>query len=271
MSYLQNIHTHSIFCDGADTPEDMIISAIEKGFSSIGFSSHSYAWYSTYFASRKDLTEEYKDEVLSLKEKYKDKLDVYCGLEVDMYSAPDVSRLDYLIGAVHYLKLGDKYVCFDTTAEKTEKVIDEYFGGDGLAFAKEYYRQLALLPEYGSFDVIAHFDIVTKHLEKNLFFDMYSKEYTDAALGAAEALRGKIPLIEVNTGAIARGYRTSPYPALPLLRELCRMGFGAVITTDCHDRRFIDCGIREAENAMRECGFKEKYILGKDGFEAVSL
>ena len=36
-----NFHTHSSFCDGKNTPEELIHSAIEKGFSILGFSSHS--------------------------------------------------------------------------------------------------------------------------------------------------------------------------------------------------------------------------------------
>ena len=29
MKYLQNLHTHSTYCDGKDTPEEMILSAFE--------------------------------------------------------------------------------------------------------------------------------------------------------------------------------------------------------------------------------------------------
>ena len=37
---------------------------------------------------------------------------------------------------------------------------------------------------------------------------------------ALTALAGRIPLFEVNTGAIARGYRTTPYPDPFLLGQL---------------------------------------------------
>ena len=40
MKPIQNLHTHSTYCDGADTPEEMIETALEKGFTSIGFSGH---------------------------------------------------------------------------------------------------------------------------------------------------------------------------------------------------------------------------------------
>ena len=36
-----NYHTHTTYCDGVNTAEEMIQSAIEKRFSILGFSSHS--------------------------------------------------------------------------------------------------------------------------------------------------------------------------------------------------------------------------------------
>ena len=38
----QNLHTHSIFCDGKDTIEEMTLEAISKGFDILGFSGHGY-------------------------------------------------------------------------------------------------------------------------------------------------------------------------------------------------------------------------------------
>ena len=35
-----NFHMHTVWCDGKDTPRAMVESALAKGFSAIGFSSH---------------------------------------------------------------------------------------------------------------------------------------------------------------------------------------------------------------------------------------
>ena len=273
MAYLQNLHTHTTYCDGRDTPVEMIESAISQGFESLGFSGHSFTFYSTssYPITTLEKTEAYKKEIASLKEKYKDKIDIFLGLEVDMYSGVDLSCYDYLIGACHYLKMGDRYVAFDRSAEFVRNVIETEFSGDGMAFSNEYYAQLSTLPEYGDFDVIGHFDIHTKNIEIERFFDVDSKEYLKAATDAMDALRGKIPFFEVNTGAISRGYRTTPYPSLPLLRELKARGFGAIISSDCHDARYLKTGFDQAGELLAEAGFREKYILTKNGFCAVEL
>ncbi len=271
MKNLQNLHTHTIYCDGKDTPEEMIKYARDKGFDSIGFSGHSHNSYSPYVKITAETTAKYKEKITALKAKYKGIFPIFLGLEVDMYSGIDLSGYDYLIGAMHYLKMGDRYLGFDTSAERVEKLINESFCGDGMRFAREYYRQLATLPQYGSFDIIAHFDIVAKNLDKISFFDEHSDEYIKAAVEAMTALKGKIPFFELNTGGIARGYRKMPYPSVPLLKELKRLGFGVVISSDCHDGRCLDCFFEEGRELLRECGFKERYILTESGFTAVEI
>lgn len=270
-NYLQNLHTHTTYCDGVDTPEQMILSAIEKGFGSIGFSGHSYMFYSNYVQMTPEKTEKYKVEIALLKEKYRDKIDIFCGLEYDMYSAIDQSGYDYLIGSVHYLKIGDEYVGFDRSSGDVKSIIDTYFSGDGMKYAKAYYQTLAELPSYGDFDIVGHFDIICKHSEHVQFFDENATAYKNAVLEAADALRGKIPLFEVNTGAIARGYRTTPYPSVFIIKELQKMGFGVCISSDCHNAKHLDCGFYEAAEILKECGYREKFILTERGFVAVPL
>ncbi len=271
MRYLQNLHTHSSYCDGMDTPERMLLIAKEKGFQSIGFSGHSYMYYAPSHSMTMAGTQLYKQEIAYLKKQYGREMDIFCGLEVDMFSQIDLTGYDYLIGSVHYLQIGDQIVGFDRSAQIVQDIIKRFFNSDGLAYAKAYYKTLAQLPEYGNFDIIGHFDLITKHMEKEFLFDTTSKEYRWAAIEAAEALSGKIPCFEVNTGAISRGFRTTPYPDKFLLREMKRLGYGAVISSDCHDARKVDCYFPQARQLLRECGFEAEHVLTKSGFVPMEL
>ena len=271
MKYKQNLHTHTVFGDGIDTPEQIVQHALSKNFNSLGFSEHSYMFYSPKPCLKPEQTLKYKNEITHLKSKYSDRLDIYMGLEVDMYSQIDLSDYDYLIGSCHYFKFGETYVGFDRSINECQRIIQEYFGGDGMRFAKEYYRQYAKLCQFGNFDIIGHFDLITKNNSSNCLFDEDSKEYINAAFETMESFRGKIALFEVNTGSIARGYRSRPYPAIKLLTEFRNMKFGAVITSDCHDGRLLDCGFEEARNLLKYCGFTERYVLTNTGFMAVAL
>ena len=71
MKYLQNLHTHSTYCDGRDTLEEMVQRAIELNFDSIGFSGHSFMHWAPTRSMSLAGTEQYKKEIGQLKEKYK--------------------------------------------------------------------------------------------------------------------------------------------------------------------------------------------------------
>lgn len=272
MKHLQNLHTHSCFCDGQDTPEEMIETAICKGFDSIGFSGHSWMYFSPKYAMSPEKTVQYRSEVKRLREQYAGKIDVFLGLEMEIFSTDvDLSGYDYLIGSSHYFNFDGRMVGFDRSAEAVRQVIDDCFGSDGMKYAKAYYKNLARLPEYGDFDIIGHFDLITKHSEKEDFFDTESDEYREYAVSAAQALAGKIPYFEVNTGAIARGYRTTPYPDMFLLKKLRELGFRPVISSDCHQREMLDCGFEQAAGLLLKAGFDKRYVLTNNGFAAVPL
>ena len=140
-----------------------------------------------------------------------------------------------------------------------------------MKFAKMFYETIAELPSYGKFDVLAHYDICAKLVEKKPFFDENNPEYQKYAIEALDALTGKIPFFEVNTGAISRGYRTTPYPANFLLKEFKDRGWGPVIGSDCHDKRFLKYYFNETEEILKAAGFREIYVLKSTGFEAIPL
>ncbi len=271
MNDLQNLHTHSVYCDGKNTLEEMIYNAIKKGFSSIGFSGHSPVPFESVYAMSAQGEKAYRNEARILKRKYSDKINVFCGIELDSYNSSDITDYDYVLGSHHYFKINGEYVGFDRSAECVQDVINNYFNGNGLAFAKAYYEDLSSHPWNTSVDVLAHFDIITKNCEKLNLFDWNSREYQKYAFDAISALKGKIPFFEVNTGAISRGYRTTPYPTLDIMKEFNRQGFGAIITSDCHDFQYIDTGFDLARDMLLEAGFCEKYILTDSGFIAVEL
>ncbi|MBQ2756524.1 MAG: hypothetical protein IJF27_07610, partial [Oscillospiraceae bacterium] len=160
---------------------------------------------------------------------------------------------------------------FDRNVEAVKNFMDLNFDNNGLKFAEKYFETLLLLPQKHSFDILGHFDILTKTNEIRPFIDTASKKYLDHGCEAIRNLKGKIPLFEVNTGAISRGYRTSPYPQAEFLREFKNCGFGAVITSDCHDREFIDCFYEEAKQLLLAAGFNSQWILCEDSFKEVRL
>ena len=272
MFYPQNLHTHTNFCDGKNDVETVVKKAIELGMTSIGFSGHSHCDYIYSTSSMSpEATKAYKAEIAKQKKKYEGQLEIFCGIEFDQYSDDDLQGYDYIIGTNHYLKLGDEFVGFDRSRDEVKRIIDHYFDGDGLRFAREYYRQLAELPAYGKFDLVGHFDLITKNNEHGELFDESSPAYQQYALECLHALAEKIHVFEINTGALARGYRTTPYPNSFILKEMNKLGLGITISSDCHDCNFLNHGFDRAVELCKACGVKELQVLTKEGFKGIAL
>ena len=274
MEHKQNLHTHSVFCDGRNTPEEIVETAISRGFHSLGFSMHCDPLTSGKNPEFPEKFKKYKEEILRLKAEWRGKFPIYLGVEYDAYADnfEAVTDCDYRIGSVHYLKGENSLIKIDRREPSAiEECVKQNFGGDFMKFSSAYYDALSELPDMGSFDIIGHFDLLTKHAESLPQFDTQCDTYRKLAENAISALRGRIPFFEVNTGAIARGYRSKPYPDMYILRKMKENGFGAVITTDCHNMQYLDCYMEDARELLREAGYTSRYILTDNGFDEVCV
>ncbi len=255
---ISNIHTHTNFCDGKDSPEEMVLKALELGFDTIGFSGHS-PLDNCKWALRSP--EEYHREISRLKKLYADRITVLCGTEQDYYSPSNKFEYDYIIGSVHFVSAGGELYEVDDSREVTLNNINSVFGGDCLKYAKNYYEAAAVCPRVTNADVIGHFDLITKFVG---VFDENDKKYRSIALESLEeAAKYDIPF-EINTGAIARGY-DKIYPAPFLLKRIKELGGSIVITTDCHNRDFLDFAYSDACELAKSCGFDSQvcFVGGK--------
>lgn len=238
--YKENFHTHTTYCDGKNTPSEMIEKAIELGFDALGFSGHAYFDFPCGWCMTKDGTKEYINEINALKKEYADKIKIYCGTESDYFSDINPYDYDYIIGSVHYLKVNDEYLQVDSSAEKQFNAADKYFGGSIYGYAEKYYEFISNIVDVTKADIIGHFDLVTKFNEGGCLFSTKEKAYRKAMFGAIDKLLPYGKPFEINTGAIARGKRKTPYPSLEAAEYINSHGGCFVVTSDCHNRDFLD-------------------------------
>lgn len=266
----QNLHTHSRFCDGKDTPEELVLKALEKGFTSLGFSSHIGAPNVKVWGAVEDLAG-YKAEIERLKIKYKEKIRLFLGAEFDYYTEEEPSQFDYVIGSVHQTEINGETVYFDHDMELAKKQLLEHFGGDWKAYIKEYYQKVCELPKRFSFNVVGHFDVISKFCIKGRLFDDQDEFYKKTALEALHTVAESKKIFEINTGVMARGYRANPYPAAFLLKELKTLGGEVVFGSDCHNKELLDYGFEEAKAILRSVGFTHTLYFNGKNFEENSL
>lgn len=252
-----NLHTHTVYCDGKNTPEEIVRKAVELGFDYIGFSGHSYTEFDTTWCMSCENTERYYNEISYLKKKYDGIINVYCGIERDIYASPDEHKYDYAINSVHYVRIGGKYYDIDDTPEKTNAVIKNYFGGNPYDFVDCYYESVSKI----SGGIIGHFDLLTKFRDISQLFSEDDARYIKASEDACAELISRGCIFEVNTGAIARGCRKTPYPSERILSFIHKNGGRIILTSDCHDKEKLGFRFDETEAELKKIGFSDCFAL----------
>ena len=270
---IQNLHVHTRFCDGQDTPEELVRHALALGMDGIGFSAHSSTEpFSPEGCLSLQREPAYKAEINRLKDIYGDRLRIFLGLEYEMYSSCDPTGYDYMIGACHFLRIGDAIVSYDEgSPESMRRVIDTYYGGDGVKMAEQYYEDFTKITDYQKIDIIGHFDAIRLYCDRYHVFDDTCSRYKTAAIESLRTLVKKVPVFELNTSILASHPAGMPFPAPFLLKELKSQGGHVVITTDCHTKKYMLLEYERAVGILRSCGFNEFHIKTDKGFEGVKI
>lgn len=263
-----NFHTHTVFCDGKSTAEEMVQSCIERGFSALGFSGHGYAPYDLRCCIKD--TDAYIREINRLKDAYRGKLQIFLGVEEDLFCPVDRSRFDYIIGSSHYFYLQGEYYPIDSSYEAFQKCF-ELFDHNPIALADTYYRTLCDYIRKRKPDIVGHFDLITKFDELDVSHFLNNEEYRKLAeMYLLEAVKSGC-IFEVNTGAISRGMRTTPYPSADLLHVMKKMDVPLILSADTHHRDTVDFAFEETKQCLRDIGFRKLFTLQQDGFVPYDL
>ena len=233
MKQISNYHSHTCFCDGADTPEELVREAIRLGCPELGFSGHSHIPFDDCCMTLEG-TERYKAEIRRLQKKYAGEIRLYLGVEQDYFGDLPTDDYEYVIGSVHYVYKDGRWLSVDESPESFCAHVESFYGGDYYAFAEDYYALVARIWEKTRCRIVGHFDLITKYNEDDRLFDTAHPRYRRAALAALDALADKALLFEINTGAISRGCRRTPYPAPWILEELQARGARLLLSSDCH-------------------------------------
>ena len=267
---LQNLHTHTVFDDGADTPMEMARAALGAGLTSLGFSCHAVLPYDNDWCITEKTLPDYLTAVDETKAAFHGRLSVYSGIEWDGVSPQSTADFDYVIGSLHHIVIGDETPSIDDTAAVTKDALARFWGGNESAMAEAYFAQYEALAQNPAVDIVGHFDLLGKFRETDGLFPE-NAAFLDSAIPAMEALLRADKIFEVNTGAMCRGYRAEPYPSVNLLRELNARHGRVLLASDAHSAKSIAYGFRETEALLKEIGFRESWIYSGSGFVPVAL
>lgn len=229
----KDLHVHTNYCDGKNSPEEMIQAAISLGYEKIGLVCHSFVDFDDCCASI-DGQEKFVKEVDRLKKKYSDKIDVLAGVEQDYFSEIDNSMFDYVIGSVHYLNINNNYLSIDIDEKSFIDIVNSYFDGDPLLLCEKYYSLMSKIKEKTNCDIIGHFDLVSKFNQNDKIFDTSSSRYVNAWKSSLDIIGCYDSVFEINYGAVLRGYKTLPYPSQNIIEYISKHRGNLVKSSDAH-------------------------------------
>lgn len=268
-----NYHTHTTYCDGKNTAEEMVLSAIDKHFDILGFSSHSmFPFSSEWHIPGRDFGK-YRAEIRELSEKYKDKIKILCGFEADYIqgiTVPDklqylILQPDYLIGSVHYVWTKNGSFAIDGSADEVENGIDNFFSGNAKAAISEYFAIQREMLKNADFEIWGHPDVCRRrNRELALFFENDEWYKNELKATADEAKKANV-IAEINTGGLARGAVKSVYPSEYFLSLLFERGIPIMINSDAHKAEFLDFAFEEAYAVAKKIGYKEVMYIDETG------
>lgn len=269
-----NYHTHTEFCDGKESISEIAEEAIKKGFTILGFSSHSaFPFASDWHIAPKEI-QKYMNEVRSAKEKYREHLKILCGFEADFIPkitkpslSDDYSSLkpDFLIGSVHYLLTDEGNFTVDDTTENVKRGIEKFYGNNGKKCVQDYFEAEREMLKTSDFTILGHADLIRKRNGKLNFFSENETWYRKEIKETAKEIAKRGVIVEINTGAISRGAMDDVYPSGEFLSILNELKVPVTISSDSHEKENLDFAFDRALKAAIKAGYTESAYLDENG------
>lgn len=252
-----DLHTHTKYSHGLDTPADMFAAARAKGITLYGFSEHSPRPHSYNYTHeyREHLTKYfpiYVREVQELQQQFPQQ--VLLGMEMDwMNSELDFIQqsitaydFDYLIGSVHFLKT---WGYDDDPGDWDEQDKSVYS-----ARYEEYFLTLARMARSGLFNIAAHPDLI-KIFSVDVFRRWLDESSSlDLVRDALLAVKENGMAMEVSTAGLRKPCKEF-YPGPRIMRLAADLGVDISLASDSHAVAHAAFGFDKLEAYVRSFGY----------------
>lgn len=242
-----DLHNHTKLCNHA---EGEIFEYIEKaivcGTKYFGFSEHAPMNFDQRYRISFEQMRSYENAVLSAKEKYKDKIEILLGYEVDFLKDYIDDRVlsadvDYFIGSVHFINEWG----FDNP-----EFIGNYENQDIDEIWQKYFNAIEEMADSKLFDIVGHLDLI------KIFKFMPNKNINEIAKDALIAIKKADMSIEINVAGFRKPIGEA-YPSLSLLNEAKKLDIAITFASDAHKPEQVGIFNEEAIKMAKDAGYSE--------------
>jgi histidinol-phosphatase (PHP family) len=251
---LVDLHNHTHLCNHAEgQPFEYVEKAIEKGIKIFGFTDHAPMDFDPTWRMKFSEILKYFEMIDEVREKYKDKIEILKGFEVDYLPKYHDERIlesdvDYLIGSIHFLNEWG----FDNP-----EFIGKYESSDIDELWKLYFKEIENMANSKLFQVVGHMDLlkVFKFLPKKQRID-------DLVEDSLKAIKKSGMAIEINSSGLRKPIGET-YPSRNILQIVKEMNIPITTSSDAHSPEQVGMFKNEINQLIHEIGFKEVAIFRK--------
>ena len=240
-----DLHNHTKFCNHAEGEIfEYIEKAIECNTKYFGFSEHAPMNFDQKYRLSFEQMYEYEQNILNAKEKYKDKIEILLGYEVDYLKGYMDKRVlntdvDYLIGSVHFI---------DEWGFDNPEFIGNYENQDIDEIWQKYFNAIEEMANSRLFDIVGHLDLI------KIFKFMPNKDITEIAQRALEAIKDADMSIEINVAGLRKPIG-EVYPSMSLLKEIQKLDIPITFASDAHKPEQVGLFSDKAIDIARSLGY----------------
>lgn len=260
-----DLHTHTKLCNHAKGEiDDYINEAIKKGIKIFGFSDHAPMNFDKKYRMSLSQILLYENMVLDAKDRYKEKIEILLGYEVDYLPGLIEEKIlkadvDYLIGSVHFLSSGKDLWGFDNP-----EFIGEYKNKDIDKIWQDYFDAIEAMAKSSLFDIVGHLDLI------KIFNFKPKKDVRLIAKNALKAIKKSNMVIEVSSAGFRKPTK-EPYPSIELLELAFEMDIAITFASDAHAPKQVGYKLEEVEKIAKNVGYTNCTIFRKRDKEMINF
>lgn len=256
-------HTHNTYCDGDGSIEEMVQAAVDAGLTHVGISSHAPLPLDVDWTMPLGRLPDYIREVREVQQRFRDRIAVLLGLEVDFLPDTRVTEFqereifaldfDFYVGSIHFLGTGHPLRSFDDGEEHFTAIMREGYGGDVTSMVSDYYSRIRQMLRMPHVTIVGHMDRIKRWNAGGKYWREDDPWYVETVDETVRAIAASGTFVELNTGGWRKG-QVEPYPSPWVLARCKEYGVPVTVSSDAHEPGKVISGFDRAERCLDELG-----------------
>lgn len=262
-----DLHLHTFYSHGANSPFEMHEAAEKKGLSLIGFTEHSprprgYDYTREYREHLMAHFPDYIREVVALRDRSKSSCKVLLGLEMDwlpkeidfIQNACKAYDYNYIIGSVHFLEHWGFDDQEDPWREASEDKIFSWY--------EDYFLHWLSMLESGLFQIAAHPDLIKIYSIKHFHKWLEKPGAKDLIIKCLHALKSSDMAMEVSSAGMRKACGEF-YPCPEIMRWAADLDLNISLASDAHNIRDVASFFPELAVYASKFGFTKQAVFDR--------